>query len=203
MRLVLDTNVVVAGLLWDGPPRKILERAIDDGTLELYSSPALIDELRNTLGYRKFARRIADHRTSIDALLAQYRALLILVSPLNKPRAVPRDPDDNEVLALAVAAQVVDCFRRRRPPLARSIPRHPHCEACGSRADRYCELGLRIGARFKHCEKLYSDPIGSIGIVRIVRFLALVSFLLLGVDVFRVLRAHERIRLNERAGSLH
>jgi putative PIN family toxin of toxin-antitoxin system len=106
MRLVLDTNVVVAGLLWDGPPRKILERAIDDGTLELYSSPALIDELRNTLGYRKFARRIADHRTSIDALLAQYRALLILVSPLNKPRAVPRDPDDNEVLALAVAAQV-------------------------------------------------------------------------------------------------
>ncbi len=27
-RLVLDTNVVVAGLLWNGPPRRLLEAAI-------------------------------------------------------------------------------------------------------------------------------------------------------------------------------
>jgi putative PIN family toxin of toxin-antitoxin system len=106
MRLVLDTNVAVSGLLWDGPPRRLLEQAIDDDTIELYSSPALIDELRNTLGYQKLARRIASHQTSIEALVAQYRALLILVSPIHRPGAAARDPDDNEVLGLAVAAQV-------------------------------------------------------------------------------------------------
>ena len=52
MRLVLDTNVVIAGLLWHGTPRRLLDRAIDDEAIELYSSPALIDELGNTLGYR-------------------------------------------------------------------------------------------------------------------------------------------------------
>jgi len=31
---------------------------------------------------------------------------LILVSPIHAPRAVARDPDDDEVLALAFAAQV-------------------------------------------------------------------------------------------------
>lgn len=57
MRLVLDTNVVVAGLLWSGPPRQLLELAIDDA-VELHSSPALLDELARTLGRAKFVRRI-------------------------------------------------------------------------------------------------------------------------------------------------
>jgi predicted nucleic acid-binding protein len=42
MRLVLDTNVVLAGLLWGGPPRRLLERSID-GQVELFCcrSPCL------------------------------------------------------------------------------------------------------------------------------------------------------------------
>ena len=39
MRLVLDTNVVVAGLLWHGAPRRLIDLAIDDETISLYSSP--------------------------------------------------------------------------------------------------------------------------------------------------------------------
>ena len=83
MRLVLDTNVVIAGLLWHGTPRRLLDSTIDDDTVELYSSPALIDELRNALGYLKFAQRIARYETTVEALVAQYRALLILVSPIH------------------------------------------------------------------------------------------------------------------------
>jgi len=106
MRLVLDTNVVIAALLWHGTPRRLLDRAIDDEAIELYSSPALIDELGNTLGYPKFAQRIARYETTVEVMVAQYRALLILVSPIHTPRVVARDPDDDEVLALAFAAQV-------------------------------------------------------------------------------------------------
>lgn len=106
MRLVLDTNVVIAGLLWHGTPRWLFDRAIDDDAIELYSSPALIDELGNTLGYPKFTQRIARYETTVEKLVAQYRALLILVLPIHTPRVVARDPDDDEVLALAFAAQV-------------------------------------------------------------------------------------------------
>lgn len=49
LRLVLDTNVVVAGLLWNGPPRHLLEAAIA-GEVELFSSAVLLDELAHTLG---------------------------------------------------------------------------------------------------------------------------------------------------------
>lgn len=78
MRLLLDTNVVIAALLWHGTPRRLLDRAIDDEAIELYSSPALIEELGRALGYQKFTQRIAQHTTSVATLVAQYRALLIL-----------------------------------------------------------------------------------------------------------------------------
>ncbi len=50
MRLVLDTNVVVAALLWNGPPRSLLDLAVDSG-VEFFSSPVLIEELAHTLSY--------------------------------------------------------------------------------------------------------------------------------------------------------
>ena len=104
MRLVLDTNVAVAGLLWHGAPRRLIDLSINDETLPLYSSPVLIAELANTLGYGKFVKRIALYETSIAVLVAQYEALVTLVSPTHTPRVVPNDPDDDHVLAAAVSA---------------------------------------------------------------------------------------------------
>ena len=63
-------------------------------------------DVRNTLKDPQFAQRIARYETSAEALVAQYRALLILVSPIHTLHPVSRDPDDDEVLALAFAAQV-------------------------------------------------------------------------------------------------
>ena len=104
MRLVLDTNVVVAGLLWHGAPRRLIDLAFDDETITLYSSPVLIAELANTLGYQRFVKRIALFDTSIVALVAQYEAIVTLVSPAHTPRIVTNDPDDDHVIACAVAA---------------------------------------------------------------------------------------------------
>ena len=53
LRLVLDTNIVAAGLLWNGPPRRLIEWAIEGGAVEIFSSPVLLDELAHTLGYSK------------------------------------------------------------------------------------------------------------------------------------------------------
>jgi predicted nucleic acid-binding protein len=50
LRLVLDTNVVVAGLLWNGPPRRLIELGVEGNVIELCSSSVLLDELKRTLG---------------------------------------------------------------------------------------------------------------------------------------------------------
>jgi uncharacterized protein len=102
---VLDTNVVVAGLLWNGPSRRLIEWAIEGEAVELFSSPVLLDELAHTLGYSKFAARIESFGTSIEALVAQYTALVSLVMPASVPRVVADDADDDHVIAAAVAAR--------------------------------------------------------------------------------------------------
>lgn len=104
LRLVLDTNIVVAGLLWSGPPRRLIELAIEGQAIELFSSSVLLDELAHTLGYSKFDKRIEGFGTSIAALVAQYTALVSLVAPASVPRIVANDADDDHVIAAAVAA---------------------------------------------------------------------------------------------------
>ena len=105
LRLVLDTNVVVAGVLWNGPPRRLIEAAIEGEAVELFSSATLLDELAHTLGYAKFTARIESFGTSIAALLVQYTALVSLVAPVSVPRIVINDADDDHVIAAAVAAR--------------------------------------------------------------------------------------------------
>ncbi len=103
MRLVLDTNVAVAGLLWNGHPRRLLDLAIS-GDVTLFSSPALIDELAHALNYPKFSQRIAAHcATTPSALTVRYGALVTLVTPSEVARVVEQDADDDHVLACAVA----------------------------------------------------------------------------------------------------
>ena len=104
MRLLLDTNVVVAGLLWNGHPRHLLDLAIN-GDVALFSCPALIDELAHTLNYPKFSQRIAAHcATTPSALTVRYSALVTLITPADVPRVIEEDADDDQVLACALAA---------------------------------------------------------------------------------------------------
>ena len=65
----------------------------------------LLDELAHTLGDSKFARRIESFGTTITALVGQYTALVSLVVPASVPRVVVKDADDDNVIAVAVAAR--------------------------------------------------------------------------------------------------
>ena len=58
MHLVLDTNIVVSGLIWGGIPRQLMERGRDN-SVSLFTSSALLDELAEVLGRGKFASMLA------------------------------------------------------------------------------------------------------------------------------------------------
>lgn len=97
MTVVLDTNVVVAALVANGLCREVFRRAARRRAL--VSSPALLDELESTLN-RKF---ILTARTS--TFLRMLRSQVRLVEPAKLASPVCRDPDDDVVLATAVAGR--------------------------------------------------------------------------------------------------
>ena len=57
MRIVADTNTVLAGLLWQGTPRRLIDRARERSFM-LCTSLALLAELAEVIAREKFARRV-------------------------------------------------------------------------------------------------------------------------------------------------
>ena len=91
-------------MLWLGYPGKILEAAAL-GEITLYTSIVLVEELRSTLAKPRLAARIRASGLSADVHLERWLAVALLVAPTSVPRVVPNDPDDDHVVAAAVAAQ--------------------------------------------------------------------------------------------------
>jgi uncharacterized protein len=71
----------------------------------LYTSPVLIAELSATLAYDKLAQRVQRSGLTHRELLQRYLNVAILVQPTAVPRVIPNDPDDDHVLACALAAR--------------------------------------------------------------------------------------------------
>ena len=105
MQAVFDTNVLVSALLWHGPPHALLEH-VRNGSIALITSPALLAELTDVIGRAKFDAVLTRANTSREQALAQVRQLAEVIDPPPLTRPVCRDPDDDAVLALALAAKV-------------------------------------------------------------------------------------------------
>lgn len=101
MRLVLDTNTVVSGLIWGRIPGRLIDAAAA-GKVQIISSLPLLDELQGVLVRKKFAAQLAEQGVGTADLFEGYAALVRLVDPAEIGPVILADPDDDIVLATAV-----------------------------------------------------------------------------------------------------
>ena len=120
MRIVLDTNIVLSALLWQGTPHHLLAAIRQQPSAQLYSSTALLEELADVLTRPFAAKRLALIGKTAREVLADYVDAIELVEPLEVPRVVAGDADDDHVIAAAVTADahlIVSGDRRHLLPL--------------------------------------------------------------------------------------
>jgi putative PIN family toxin of toxin-antitoxin system len=99
VKIILDTNVFVSGVFFNGPPYQILE-VWRDGKLDIIVSPEILDE------YVRVGEILAEDHPGIDLKpMLDYviqNAEVYAASVLSE--AVCEDPDDDKFLACALAS---------------------------------------------------------------------------------------------------
>ena len=101
MNTVIDTNVVVSGLLWDGPPNQLLKWA-RDGIIRVFACEKTNAELKRVIDYKRFTKRLSIIGSTPDEVFAYFMNLSVFVpSPEFIPEKIIEDTFDNLFLALA------------------------------------------------------------------------------------------------------
>lgn len=104
MRVVIDTNIWISGLLWQGEAWRLLKLA-EQGKIELCIAYAMLLELEEVLSYDRLQKRLATLQTT-PSQLAAYALNLCSVFDVSRsgPPIVDTDPDDDIFLLCAIEA---------------------------------------------------------------------------------------------------
>lgn len=76
-----------------------------DGIIELFTSPTLLEELEDVLSRKRFTTRLEAANVTVSELLLGYAALATVIEVEAIEPVILADPDDDAVLACALAAQ--------------------------------------------------------------------------------------------------
>jgi putative PIN family toxin of toxin-antitoxin system len=103
MRVVLDANVFISGLLSkQGPPGQILDTWLEGG-FTLFVSPPIVAEIQRVLAYPRIRERLNPGQA--DQLISFLFAVTEWVEGNLILDVLTQDPSDNVYLACAVEAQ--------------------------------------------------------------------------------------------------
>ena len=103
MRVVLDTNIFISGIFWEGNYCSQIIDAWRNGKITLISSIEIVEELVETL--KDFKIKMSEE------MIEEWQKMIIenaiIVVPIEKLTIVKNDPKDNKFFEAALAGDVV------------------------------------------------------------------------------------------------
>lgn len=99
MRVVIDTNVLISGIFFGGPPAQIL-KAWHDGAVQFVVSKEILEEYYEVC--ERLSLRYPDIEITQILVLIVQNSQVVNAPPLPEP--VSSDSDDDKFLACAVAS---------------------------------------------------------------------------------------------------
>jgi len=104
VKIVLDTNVLISGYLFDGKPERLI-KFVKNGLLDLLSTDESIIELERVLRYKKFKL----HNEEIEKILNDYISISEKILCKIKVDLIKEDVTDNLFLSMGLSGKA-DCI---------------------------------------------------------------------------------------------
>src|SRR3989344_848193 len=105
MKIVLDTNVWLSGIFWDGEASKIIEK-VEKNNFQIIISEEILSEIADVLNKEsKFKKHILNLKLSIEDILRTILSISTLVEAKTKLDIIKADPKDNIILEAALAGR--------------------------------------------------------------------------------------------------
>lgn len=100
MKVVIDTNVFVAGIFWSGPPYTILQ-AWQEKKIQVAITKDILDE------YHRVAELLQQKYSTIDLtpIIEWVTTYSEICHPAPLSKRISVDPDDDKFIACAIAAK--------------------------------------------------------------------------------------------------
>ena len=98
-KIVLDTNVIVSGILFGGNPRSVIQSVIEGRSI-LYISTPILEEIEAVLLRPKFKLNTSIVRN----LVYEIEQISIFAESKKAINIVKKDPDDNKFIECAIAS---------------------------------------------------------------------------------------------------
>lgn len=100
MKVVLDTNVIISGLLWKGVPAKILDFG-KIGAFQICLTPKLLQEIEKVLSYNRLSIPLMMAGRQPEEIIESLEQTGIILSDYRRIYVVKEDPTDNIILGVA------------------------------------------------------------------------------------------------------
>ena len=102
---VLDTNVLVSGILWRGIPFQLLKWS-EKNNLIIYTGLDIMAEVYRVLHHPKFQQYIENQHASPEELFTKIASLCTIIQIIEIVKGVCSDTDDEKFLSCALSANV-------------------------------------------------------------------------------------------------
>ena len=96
LRVVLDTNILVSGVLYIGKPKKVIDLVLS-GKIEIISSAETIDEFKRVIVRDKFKLSKSEQEDKINFVIRLSHIILVK----SKFKVVKDDTDDDKFIQVA------------------------------------------------------------------------------------------------------
>jgi len=103
-KIVLDTNTWISALIWGGKPATII-KAAEQGTINIFITEPLIEEINQVLKYPKI-KKIYHPQTTHQQLIEQIlKNTKFVETTTAKLEVIKEHPADNKIIECAVSAK--------------------------------------------------------------------------------------------------